>query len=372
MLKSRKFWAYEPCQAAEIKQEFIDNYKIKGRFYDDVLVFYDQIGIAPHPSLRMPINSGSTEVNSVSFINNQVDINTLRILIHLLPYTKIVSLKFCSNDFEINNLEFLISSIITKQNNIYYFSYEWNDKFRIENNEYISRNNIEQYNEHKELFDKQDDLIYRLFKNTKFEAICLRGNYLGDATMIQIFNLLKEPENNSQVKLLSLYKNNLTSECIDSFCSMLLKNKKLEEINFGANNLTDDDIAKIDNSIGKFPMTPEEVDEYNKKVKERETIIAKNVKLKLTKKPELEVPYLDEMIQIGGTCYIVKNKNLKVLNFMLNPSLTSKCFDNIKHMLDYNDELFITIDNHIFTDEQKEILADKNGKYLNRIYYSKN
>ena len=97
MLKSRKFWAYEPSQSFEIKQEIFDNYKIKGRFFDDVLFFYDQMGIAPHPGLRAPSNREAFDVNSVNLINNKVDINTIKILLHLLPYTKIISLKLCSN-----------------------------------------------------------------------------------------------------------------------------------------------------------------------------------------------------------------------------------------------------------------------------------
>ena len=369
MLKSKKFWAYEPSQSYDLKQEVFDNYKIKGRFYDDVLYFFDQMGIAPHPGLRAPANRESFDVNAVNLINNKVDVNTIKILIHLLPYTKIISLKLCSNDFEINNLELLVNSLVSKPNNIYYVSYEWNDKLTTAEG-VISRNEEIAQEQYKELFDKQSELIYKLFKNTKFEGICIRGNLLGDDTIIEIFKLLETQQYNSQVKVLSLYKNNLTSKCIDSFCSMLLKNKKLEEVNFGNNKLTDEDVEKIKNHIGKYPMTMEEVENYNKKAKERDQIIAKNVKLKISKKPELEVPYLDEMCQIGEKFYIVKNKNLRVLNFMQNP-LTEKCFDSIKYMLDYNDDLLITIDENTFKPSQEEILLDRNGKYFNRIYFSK-
>ena len=369
MLKSRKFWAYEPSQSFEIKQEIFDNYKIKGRFFDDVLFFYDQMGIAPHPGLRAPSNREAFDVNSVNLINNKVDINTIKILLHLLPYTKIISLKLCSNDFDISNLEYLINSLVTKQNNIYYFSYEWNDKLSTPDGS-VSRASelgIEKYGD---IFQKQTELIKKLFINTKFEGICIRGNLLGDESVIEIFKLLENPANNSQVKVLSIYKNNLTSKCIDSFCSMLLKNKKLEEINLGNNKITDEDIEKIKNHTGIYPMTMEEVENYNKKAKERDAIIAKNNKLKIAKKPELEVPYLDEMTQIDDKFFIVKNKTLKVLNLMQNP-LTQNCFESIKYMLDYNDNLLITIDEKTFTVEQEEILLDRNGKYFNRIYFSK-
>ena len=76
------------------------------------------------------------------------------------------------------------------------------------------------------------------------------------------------------------------------------------------------------------------------------------------------------MTQIDDKFFIVKNKTLKVLNLMQNP-LTQNCFESIKYMLDYNDNLLITIDEKTFTVEQEEILLDRNGKYFNRIYFSK-
>jgi hypothetical protein len=39
MLKSRKFWAYEPCQASELKDEIFENYKPKGKFNEDIQYF---------------------------------------------------------------------------------------------------------------------------------------------------------------------------------------------------------------------------------------------------------------------------------------------------------------------------------------------
>ena len=100
-------------------------------------------------------------------------------------------------------------------------------------------------------------------------------------------------------------------------------------------------------------------------------IIAKNVKLKLMKKPEMEVPVLDEMMQIGDKFYRVKNRSLKMLNFMLNRKITEKCFETVKHMLDYNEDLLITMDDNVFNDEQMLVFEDKNGKYFNRVYFSK-
>ena len=144
MLKSRKFWAYEPCQSFEIKQEIFDNYKIKGKFQDDVQYFYDLIGIAPHPCFKLKQGKSDpsnppVELTSIEIINSKIDINTLKIIFYLLPYSKIYNMKFISNDWDINNLEFLINSLLEKPNNIFYLSFEWNDKLSI-NGESISIN----------------------------------------------------------------------------------------------------------------------------------------------------------------------------------------------------------------------------------------
>ena len=54
--------------------------------------------------------------------------------------------------------------------------------------------------------------------------------------------------------ILNLFKNSLTDDCISSFCEMLLVNNKLEEINFGKNNLTDKALNLISKNYGKFKM----------------------------------------------------------------------------------------------------------------------
>jgi hypothetical protein len=371
MLKSRKFWAYEPCQAFEIKQEIFDNYKIKGKLHDDVQYFYDLIGIAPHPCFKLKQSKADpanppVELSSLEVINSKIDINTLKIIFFLLPYTKIYNMKFISNDWDINNLEYLINSILEKTNNIYYLSFEWNDKLNI-NGTPVSINSELANTEYVDLFTREKQLLCKLIQNSKLEGVCLRGDFIGDETAIQIFGIL---EKNTTIKSLSLYYNNLTPKCFPAFCQMLLYNRKLEDINFGKNNFNDECIEKLKENIGKFPMSQEEVVEYNKKVKERDAIIKANIKLKQQKKPENEVPFLFEMIMIEDQNYLVKNKDLKNINFMLNP-LTDKCYDSLIHIFDNCPDMFITIDNKVLTDEHKKNFLEKNSKYYEKMYFSK-
>ena len=371
MLKSRKFWAYEPCQAFELKDELFENYKMKGKFYEDVQFFYDIIGTAPHPCFKikqykLDPQKEPAELNSLEVINSKIDINTLKILFYMLPNTKIYNMKFISNDWDINNFEYLITSILEKPNNIYYLSYEWNDKLNI-NGENISINSEEGKKDYVDYFNKEKNLMYKLIKNSKLEGLCLRGDLLGDEAAIHIFEIL---EKNNTIKTLSLYNNNLTPKCFPAFCHMLLFNRKLEDINFGKNFFDDGCIDKLKDNLGKNLMSQEDVAEYNKKVKERDAIIKANIKLKQQKKPENEVPFLFEMMLIQDQNYLVKNKDLKIINFMLNP-LTDKCYESIINIFDNCPEMFMTIDDKILSEEHKNSFLDKKSKYFDKIYFSK-
>ena len=371
MLKSRKFWSYEPCQAFELKEELFDNYKMKGKFNEDVQYFYDIIGIAPHPCFKLKQykldpQKEPVELQSIEIINSKIDINTLKIIFYMLPTTKIYNMKFISNDWDINNLEYLINSLLEKPNNIYYLSYEWNDKLSI-NGINVSINSEEGKTDYVDYFNKEKNLIYKLIKSSKLEGLCLRGDLLGDEAAIRIFELL---EKNNTIKTLSLYNNNLTPKCFPAFCHMLLFNRKLEDINLGKNFFDDECIAKLKENLGKTPMSQEDVVEYNKKVKERDAIIKANAKLKQQKKPENEVPFLYEMMMIQDQNYLVKNKDLKNINFMLNP-LTDKCYDSIINIFDNCPDMFITIDNKSLSEEHKNSFLDKKSKYFDKIYFSK-
>ena len=371
MLKSRKFWAYEPCQAFEIKDELFENYKMKGKFNEDVQYFYDIIGIAPHPCFKLKQykldpQKEPPELQSLEVINSKIDINTLKIIFYMLPNTKIYNMKFISNDWDINNFEYLINSLLEKPNNIYYFSFEWNDKLNI-NGINISINSEEAKTDYNEYFTREKNLLYKLIKNSKLEGLCLRGDLLGDDAAIHIFELL---EKNNTIKTLSLYNNNLTPKCFPAFCHMLLYNRKLEDINLGKNFFDDECINKLKENLGKILMSPEEVVDYNKKAKERDAIIKANVKLKQQKKPENEVPFLFEMMTIQDQNYLVKNKDLKIINFMLNP-LTDKCYESIINILDNCPEMFITVDNNILSEEHKNAFLDKKSKYYDKMYFAK-
>ena len=68
--------------------------------------------------------------------------------------------------------------------------------------------------------------------------------------------------------------------------------------------------------------------------------------------------------------YMVKNKDLKIINFMLNP-FTDKCYDSLIGIFDNCPDIFITIDNKVLSEEHRNIFLDKKSKYYDKMFFSK-
>ena len=377
MLKSRKFWCYNVCNDFNISEEIFNAYKQKGRFFEDASYFYESlIGTGPHPSLKN--KSGVVESPILSFNNILVDINTIKIIFYLFPTSKITTLKFCNNNFNIKTLECLINYLLTKPNNIYNFTYEWNDKISIDGNLFsykdLLTNEFDKKENEKEylILKKSQEILTNLITKVpnRLEALCLRGDLLGDETAIKIFNGLKNELN--YLRILNLFKNELTDNCIKVLGETMLVNRRLEEINLGNNHLTDVSMNIIKSNYGKFEMSETDLEEYKKLEKERQDIIKQNTKLKSSKKQELEVPFIDEMRNINGVNYRIKNDVLKLFSLSQN-NFTEKSFDDLIGILDGLSDVMITVDNKTYNQEQKNILNDVNNpkNYANRIYLLK-
>ena len=152
----------------------------------------------------------------------------------------------------------------------------------------------------------------------------------------------------------------------------MLVNRRLEEINLGNNHLTDVSMNIIKSNYGKFEMSETDLEEYKKLEKERQDIIKQNTKLKSSKKQELEVPFIDEMRNINGVNFRIKNDVLKLFSLSQN-NFTEKSFDDLIGILDGLSDVMITVDNKTYNQEQKNILNDVNNpkNYANRIYLLK-
>ena len=370
-MKSKKFWSYEVCSQFNLTEEILSTSKKRNKFYEDALYFYEMMGTGPHPSIKNL--QGNASPTAINFNNVLLDINTIKIFFHLLPTTKITTLKLNNNSFNLKCLELLIKNLTEKENNINNISYEWNSDIIIDDIKY-SYKNLSIIEDEKLLQDikKSQDLIVSLATHTpsKLEILCLRGDFLGDEVAIKIFEGMKNEEN--FIRVLNLFKNNLTDKCLKTFSEMLLVNRNLEEINFGNNSLTDEGLELMVKNYGIFKLNNDELEEYKKVEKERQDIIKQNAKLKASKKPEIEVPYLDELKEINGEYYIVKNDCLKVFNLIQN-NFTAKSFDNVIKLLDGNQYSILTIEGKPYTEEQKALLKDTQSehKYGDRVFLLK-
>ena len=370
-MKSKKFWSYEVSSQFNLTDEVLNTSKKRNKFYEDALYFYEIMGTGPHPSIKHL--QGVQSPTSINFNNVLLDINTIKIFFHLLPETKITSIKLSNNNFNLKCLEYLVKNLTEKENNINNISYEWNSDVIIDDIKY-SYKDIPIIEDEKLLQDikKTQNFLVNLVTHvpSKLEIVCLRGNFLGDEVAKQIFEGMKQEEN--FIRVLNLFKNNLTDECIKTFSEMILVNRNLEEINFGNNLLTDEALELIIKNYGIFKLNSDEVEEYKKLDKERQDIIKQNAKLKAAKKPELEVPYLDELKEIEGESYKVKNDCLKVFNLIQN-NFTEKSFDNIIKLLDGNHSTVLTIEGRPYSEEQKAKLKDteSENKYGDRVFLLK-
>ena len=383
-ISPKEIWQFNYCNDFDLKQQTLQSFKSKGAINEDIIHFYEEImQSAVHPSI---IKSGLTSaewsnVKNVVFNNIKVDINTIKILNFFLAKLKVVEIKFSNNNLPITTFDLIVNDMFTTSNNLYSFNCEWNnmmlndkgDKVNIAENVIFKKDEKGKdiIDEDKQQIINAQNIIYRLFEpspNNKLEAISLRGNYLGNKIISHIFDLLK---NNTTLRVLNIYKNNLTSECANSFCQMVLFNRNLEEINLGGNSITDEFIFKIKDFMGEYEMTHEEVEEYENKVKEKEEIIAFNAKNKNNKKVELkEIPFVDEVRKEEDKMIKIRNNTLRKIDFMQN-KLSQKSFDDILYILDHNKELIVVLDLMKYNKEGIEKIIDPNGKYLNQIFLAK-
>lgn len=384
-----KYWSYDICQTLDnLPDKVLDNFKPKGRFYDDCVALFEILTISPHPSLNSQVGKDSIEPILINFDNILIDINTLRIFFYLLPNTKIITVKFSKNSFEYANLEYLINNLINKSTNIYNVFLEWNSDVRhdskiikspetvfdhsnIRISEHVLEDESRSYNINNtqvpDILLRSKLLIAKLSAHPRLDSLCLRGNYLGDSACIIIFENLKV---NQSLRVLNLYKNSISSRSTPFISQMLEVNRKLEEINLGGNLLTDDDFKIATDQLGKFSLSEEEVDTYNKKIKEKNEILEKNKKLKIAKKPELPLPIIQEVEIVGEHYFMFKNNRLKTLNLMQN-HFSKGIFTPILKTIERTEDLLIVLDLKIFDKLEKDKMADPKNKFSSKVYLTK-
>ena len=398
-----EFWNYNHCNEIEVEQKALSGIKFKGKLYEELQNLYTTfLNSAVHPCLIKIIqeideeendenknkeeeeedDNNNKNIKELIFNAIRIDQNTIKFMFMILPKTTIVSLKISNNNLTLNNFNLLIDNLINKPNNIYCFKFEWNDFLINEENNnqkmIFNEMNLSQPISSEINFMKHLKLLFSPeIKENKLECISFRGCFLGNQLMNELLPLLKE---NQTLLVLNLYKNNLSNEIITNLGDMFLFNRKLKEINLGGNYFDDKTIEYLKNYIGAYELSKEEYEKMLKLIEERDNIIEHNKKIntknsKIKEKPK-EVPFVDEIkeeiiSEDNIKYYLIKNDTIQKIDFMNNPNMTQKSFEDLLYMIDHNKNLILYLDLRKYNKESVLKMIDINGPYCDRMYLYK-
>ena len=405
-----EFWNYKYCNEIDVNEKVLSGIKLKGKLFEELQNLYSTyLKSAVHPSLikiikeldeeeseekesnkntnnanKLEEEEDETEKKSIKeivFNAIRIDQNTIKFLFIILPKAPIVSLKLSNNNLTLNNFNLLIESLINKPNNIYSFRFEWNDYLINEENNnqkmVFNEMNLSQPIQSEIEFLKHLKLLFSPeIKENKLESISFRGCFLGNSLINELLPLLKDNQN---LLILNLFKNNLSNDCLNNLSNMFLFNRKLKELNLGGNFFDDKTIEHIKSYIGKYELSQEEYEKQIKLIEERDLIIENNKKINKSNKNKVapkEVPFVDEIkdeeISEGNIKhYLIKNDTLQKLDFMSNPKMTQKSFDDLLYLVEHTTNLILYLDLRKYNKESVLKMIDINGPYCDRIYLYK-
>ena len=400
-----EFWNYNYCNEIELDPKVLSGIKFKGKLLEEIENLYSTyLKSAVHPCLKKiikeideeendenksnieeegTIKEDEKKVNIKELIFNaiRIDQNTIKFMFLLLDKTKIVSLKLSNNNLTLKNFNLLINDLLYTSNNIYSFRFEWNDFLINEENNnqkmIFNEMDLSQPIQSEINFMKHLKLLFSPeVKENKLESISFRGCFLGNQLMNELLPLIKDNQN---LLILNLYKNNLSNEILPSLSNMFLFNRKLKEINLGGNFFDDKTITHLKSYIGAYELSQEEYEKILKLIEERNNIIENNKKMnKSTKNKSVpkEVPFVDEIkekiiSEENIKHYIIKNDTIEKIDFMNNPNMTQKSFNDLLYLIDHTTNLILYLDLRKYDKDSVLKMIDINGPYSNRIYLYK-
>ena len=400
-----EFWNYNYCNEIELDPKVLSGIKFKGKLLEEIENLYSTyLKSAVHPCLKKiikeideeendenksnieeegTIKEDEKKVNIKELIFNaiRIDQNTIKFMFLLLDKTKIVSLKLSNNNLTLKNFNLLINDLLYTSNNIYSFRFEWNDFLINEENNnqkmIFNEMDLSQPIQSEINFMKHLKLLFSPeIKENKLESISFRGCFLGNQLMNELLPLIKDNQN---LLILNLYKNNLSNEILPSLSNMFLFNRKLKEINLGGNFFDDKTITHLKSYIGAYELSQEEYQKILKLIEERNNIIENNKKMnKSTKNKSApkEVPFVDEskeeiISEENVKHYIIKNDTIEKIDFMNNPNMTQKSFNDLLYLIDHTTNLILYLDLRKYDKDSVLKMIDINGPYSNRIYLYK-
>ena len=148
-------------------------------------------------------------------------------------------------------------------------------------------------------------LFAKLIKqSTKLQVLFLRASNVLEEDLVQIMGVLKPDPlmpnaSNKTLKVLDLSYNTQAfgEKGVKAIHEMMETNRTLEYLGLAKNSLANEHAELLLSQVGRIPFPAEQVDGHLAKIKQRDTIVEKNKKLKASKKPEEPVPILDNIEQ---------------------------------------------------------------------------
>ncbi|KAM3127588.1 hypothetical protein pb186bvf_020293 [Paramecium bursaria] len=279
---------------------------LKTNIYDNMAVLCQQIGVHLHPSFQKPNKfdevadfdenakfrnqeDGDVEQKDptmIQIVSIKLDVCTLKLFDYCLQQSGITILKFCNNQFP-QHIQSLLGQVIANpENKLKRVFFDWN---------IIT-----------------DELIKTVPLNPNLEFLTLRSCNLTDQAVEALCTTIK------QLKCLDLYDNHLSKNSFNAIGKMLANNASMEFLGLAKNQIQSfDELQGITQNLGKFLLSPEELEDYRNKEKERDAIIERNKKVKKKGTEEI-VPVLEPLQQIENNFYIVRNSRLWLINLAMN------------------------------------------------------
>ena len=131
--------------------------------------------------------------------------------------------------------------------------------------------------------------------------------------------------------------------------------------------------------IGIYELDAEGYEKMLKLIKEKNQILEFNKKNNKNSKPKIllkEVPFVDEIkdeviSEDEVKHYRVRNDTIQKIDFMNNPNMTQKSFEDLLYLVDNTNNLILYLDLRKYDKDSVLKMIDINGRYFDRIYLYK-
>lgn len=139
--------------------------------------------------------------------------------------------------------------------------------------------------------EDEESPFSKLIIPDKVKVLFLWGNGLTDKDTKAICDALAE---NQSLKVLDMSYNKITSESVNMLADLLDTNKTIEFLGLAKNEFGLEEVKPLLNKLGKIDFPSDQVADHEKLIKERDTAIEKNLKVK-PGAPKLPVPAVDSL-----------------------------------------------------------------------------